>query len=305
MLEPMSVVHSLPNKLLTSWGFYLVLSLLILLFLALRSARQLITPIQHLTEATKNLTQGELEQNVSVNTNDELETLAESFNEMTENLRLTIEEKDTLLKELHHRVKNNMQVVTSLLRLQSKQIDNPEVQEIFSKSRQRINSMALVHEQLYQSDTMTEIDVETYLNELVRGIKHGYLGERTISIECQVEEGITLDMDRTIHCGLIISELTLNALQHAFTEADTNSKITISLSQSEDHFVLTIGDNGSGLPDDFEIDNPSSLGMNLVHRLATKQLRGDLTFKTDNETVFTVEFPKNPTYTNSNPTGND
>ncbi|HOT47269.1 MAG TPA: histidine kinase dimerization/phosphoacceptor domain -containing protein [Spirochaetota bacterium] len=207
--------------------------------------------------------------------------------------QLDLMEKDILLKEIHHRVKNNLNVITSLLNLQSDQIgDREQAIEAFRESRNRIFSMALVHEKLYQTKSFSQVNFKEYIEDMTGELIHAYaLGEH-VSIAFDVEE-IMLDINVAIPCGLILNELVSNALKHAFTE-NTPGRIAISLkSAGGGALELEVSDSGKGLPEGFAIVSAKSLGLQLVN-LLSKQIGGALTVESARGAIFKIRFAGQP-----------
>jgi PAS domain S-box-containing protein len=206
-----------------------------------------------------------------------------------EQLRKSIAEKEVLLREIHHRVKNNLQVVTSLLQLQSGSIQDPAVVEQFRETQQRVRAMALIHEKLYQSADLNDIDFAEYLRGLVPLVTRS--NSRGAIVETKLEiDPCVLDMDRAMPLGLITSELVSNSLKHAFS-ARQRGAITVRLtSQRGGAIVLTVSDDGDGLPESFDPAASKSLGMRLVRAL-TGQLGGTFTFQNNPGACFQVSFP--------------
>ncbi len=201
-------------------------------------------------------------------------------------LRSSLHEKEILLKEVHHRVKNNLQIVSSLLRLQEGDEAGPS--RNLQESQNRIRSMALIHEHLYQSQDLANIDFSAYLKELVDNLLASY-GARSERVRAEVRVlTCPLSLDTAIPCGMIVNELVANALEHAFgTEGGT---LWVSYGPDNGHHELRVADDGRGLPDDFDIDRGDSLGLRLVSAL-TAQLGGDLAFESSRErTEFTLRF---------------
>ena len=207
-------------------------------------------------------------------------------------LRDALAEKTTLLKEVHHRVKNNLQIVSSLLSLQANQVQNQEVLDLLSVTRNRVRAMALLHESLYQSKNLAQIDLPNYVrslcDQLLRATGHG--GGR-IALESQVEnDKIALGLDQAVPCGLVINELVTNALKHAFP-GDRRGRIQVKLESPAPQTVrLTVADDGIGLPATLEPDQAASLGLQLVTML-TKQLHGTVTFERGLGTTVQILFP--------------
>ncbi|MCH7519792.1 MAG: PAS domain S-box protein, partial [Candidatus Dadabacteria bacterium] len=194
-------------------------------------------------------------------------------------IRKSLKEKEVLLKEIHHRVKNNLQVICSLLSLQSSYIKSTDNSDIFNESQNRIKSMALVHEFLYQSDNLASINFKEYMNTLVDNLLSSYEADiYNISSVIEVED-ITLDIDTAIPCGLIINELVSNSIKHAFPWAkenlgsgDRKNMISIELFMTDNGFYnLNISDNGKGFPSNIDFRDTNSLGLKLVCAL-TEQL---------------------------------
>jgi two-component sensor histidine kinase/GAF domain-containing protein len=207
-----------------------------------------------------------------------------------ERLRRSLDEKEVLLKEIHHRVKNNLQIVSSLIDLQARLAPDPPIQQMFRDSRDRIRSMALLHERLYQSNDLTHIDLPDYIKILSGELFHSYGAmPDQVSLEVAVDE-ISLGINEAIACGLIINELVSNALKHAFPE-DRSGKVCISLHASKtDKLCLSVSDDGVGLPADLDLSRLQSLGLKLVASL-TNQLKGELEFFTTTGADFRVTFP--------------
>ncbi|HUN96725.1 MAG TPA: AAA family ATPase [Bradyrhizobium sp.] len=201
----------------------------------------------------------------------------------------TLEEKDALLKEVHHRVKNNLQLICSLLNLQAARISDPAIVEQLADSRNRVRSMALVHENLYQAGNFSKIQMASHVQSLCAHLSRAY-GAAEHGAELLVEVGdFYLDMNQAVACGLIINELVSNALKHAFPNGRTG-RVKIGLRSLDDRRrVLLVSDNGVGLPPDLDLKNVDSLGLQLFHDLAD-QLRGDISVSRDAGTTFTITF---------------
>ncbi|MBF0329845.1 MAG: DUF3365 domain-containing protein [Nitrospirae bacterium] len=185
-------------------------------------------------------------------------------------------EKETLLKEIHHRVKNNMQVITSILNLQAKLIKDDTVAEIFRESQARIRSMAMVHERLYRADNLSKIGFAEYVRSLVLDIIRSYsVNSDRVKLKIDIAEDIELNVDNAIPCGLIINELASNSFKHAF-KSGMEGLLTISFCKNKDSgYILAVSDNGAGFPKDIKFSDTSSLGLRLVNMLA-KQLGGSI-----------------------------
>ncbi len=203
-------------------------------------------------------------------------------------IKASLAEKEVLLREIHHRVKNNLQVVSSLLYLQSQKLTDPELQSHFLESQSRICSMALAHEQLYQSKSLAEVSVKSYVESLAGQLRQ-VCQRPEQQIECQtVIDDIVLDIEKVIPCGLLITELLSNAYKHAFADGRSGT-ITISMKQLGEQLVLSVADDGVGLPADLDYRHTTTLGLQLVTAL-TNQLNGTLEVKREGGTLFRVTF---------------
>ena len=208
-----------------------------------------------------------------------------------ERIRTSLQEKEILLKEIHHRVKNNMQVVSSMLQLQSGYIKDPVALGMFQECRDRIQSMALIHERLYQSRDLAEIDFAEYVRSLVSMLVYSHR-PANMELRSRVDiESISLDLDTAIPIGLIVNELVINALKHGFKDRQEGN-IVISLKPSDDlRYELVIKDDGCGIPEGFDIGASSSLGLRLV-KILSKQIHGELSVSNRQGTEFRVIFNK-------------
>jgi len=205
-------------------------------------------------------------------------------------IRHSLKEKETLLREIHHRVKNNMQIISSLLRLQAKYLKNKEDIEIFKESHNRISSMSLIHEKLYQSRDFTNIDFNVYVRDLVKGLFHSY-GTDESRIKLKINVGnFPMGIDSAIPCGLIINELVTNSLKYAFPDG-RKGEINIYLGiAGEQEFELIISDNGVGIPEGIDLEKTDTLGLHLVKILAENQLCGEIFLDRKNGTGFKIKF---------------
>ena len=210
-------------------------------------------------------------------------------------LRVSLREKEILLKEIHHRVKNNLQVVSSLLGLQSRAIHDEQSRKHFYESQNRIQSMALIHERLYQSDSLSEIDSKDYVVQLTGDLFRSYgVSSSRVNLEIQVEQA-TLNLETAVPFGLILNELVSNALKYAFPDGRSGTIIIKVKRVSPEQFCLSVSDNGVGLPEDVNLWNAKSLGLRLVRILAA-QLRATTEVHSENgvEIRLTYPAPKEP-----------
>jgi len=204
-------------------------------------------------------------------------------------IKTQLKEKEVLLREVHHRVKNNMQVIQSLFGLQMRQISDERVDKVFSEAQNRIRSMSLVHEMLYKSKDLARIDLNEYLNSLVRGLFQSFrVNSRKIRMEIDCKD-LYLDVNTAIPCGLIVNEIVTNSIKHAFPE-DRNGRIIINFHPVKGNFELLIGDDGIGIPRDMDFRTSQSLGLHLVKILVEGQLGGEVEMHRENGTEFRIRF---------------
>ncbi len=219
--------------------------------------------------------------------------LLEEMKNAEDQIKKSLREKEVLLKEIHHRVKNNLQIVHSMLNLQLPYIKDEQAIFLFKESQNRIYSMALIHEKLYQSESLARIDVAQYIHALTANLFLSFgVNERTVELAVQIDN-IAFGIDTLIPCALIINELVSNSLKHAFPAsllASGKAEIRIGLRrETGNRFVLTVGDNGVGLPRGFKIQNSKSLGLEIVMVLV-RQLRGAIHVETNGRTEFVISF---------------
>ncbi len=221
--------------------------------------------------------------------NDALYKEIETRKQVELTIELALKEKDLLLGEIHHRVKNNLQIINSLLSLQCNTIKNPEMLEILNDCQRRVYSMALIHQTLYQSNNFIAIDFATVLRRLTEHLQSSYgCLEKNIELELNLSS-FDVAIDVATPCGLIANELISNALKHAFP-GDLKGTITISLDKLNDSFELTVSDDGIGIPEEKILATSDSLGMTLI-TLLTDQIGGKLEIRRSNPTSFIVQVP--------------
>jgi two-component sensor histidine kinase len=210
-------------------------------------------------------------------------------------IKVSLEEKEILLRELYHRTKNNMQVIISMLNLQTYGISDKKTLEIFKETENRIRSMAMVHEKLYQGKSLSRIDMKNYINDLVSLLMRSYpamLGRIAFKLDM---ESVSITIDSAVPCGLIINELFSNAMKHAFP-GDRKGEIRVSLHSDENgEITLFMGDDGVGMPDDVDIRKCNSLGLQTIVSLTEHQLQGQLDFIGHSGAEFHIRF-KEPKY---------
>jgi PAS domain S-box-containing protein len=208
---------------------------------------------------------------------------------MEDALRLSLQEKEVLLKEIHHRVKNNMQIISSILNLQAGSVKDPAALECLRESQRRIRSMALVHEKLYRSSDFSRIDFGEYVRSLVTALFQSCRTDSNrVRLDCKAED-VFLDINTAIPCGLVANELIVNALKHAFPEGRSGVIKTRLRPLGKDEYRFVISDNGVGFPKDLDFRNTESLGMQLV-TLLVGQLDGTIDLKRKGGTTFDIVF---------------
>lgn len=210
--------------------------------------------------------------------------------QIQDTLTASLREKEALLKEIHHRVKNNLQLVSSLLRLQSENIQDPALLAIFLESQNRVRSMAIIHECLYQSPDLARMDFSDYVNKLTDSLLRTYSVQMNkVSIRLDVDK-VPLSLDIAIPCGLIITELVSNALKYAYPGTRTGSiLVKFRALPTNKGYELTVADDGVGLSHPIDYESTTSLGLRLVHML-TEQLRGQIHVQSAPGTRFIIEF---------------
>jgi two-component sensor histidine kinase/ligand-binding sensor domain-containing protein len=214
--------------------------------------------------------------------------------ERTQNLSNALKEKEILLQEVHHRIKNNLAVISGLLQLQTINIANEEAQRILMESQLRIKSIALIHEKLYQNDTLANINFRKYIEELVEVIADSYNFEgKSIDVKLEVDN-VNITLDQSIPCGLILNELVSNSFEHAFKGRNSGELLIRFKEQPDDSILFMVKDDGIGFPDDYSMENSSSLGVTLVHTLV-QQLQGEISMNGKVGTEYKIIF-KNEGY---------
>ncbi|MCC8408547.1 sensor histidine kinase [Mucilaginibacter sp. UR6-1] len=221
--------------------------------------------------------------------NTALQQLVKDKNELLEDKDELLVEKDLLLKEVNHRVRNNLQIVMNLLQSQSVYTYNKRAQQAIIESQNRVQSIALIHDQLYRTDHIAEINLSIYINELIDSLNSS-LNRATnkILIDCDIDD-ISLDVSQAIPVGIILNETVTNALKYAFPNNRTGN-IKIIIKQKDQYIEMQISDDGIGLPNDFDLTRTNTLGLTLLKGL-TAQLKGTFTIKNNNGLAITLKFP--------------
>jgi two-component sensor histidine kinase len=253
-------------------------------------------PIQSLAAAAHNVSEN---QNYSVRVkksgNDELGSLTETFNQMlariqetNAGLRKAIGEKDVLIQEVHHRVKNNLQVILSLFDMQGRQVKNEEALLVFQDCKARIRSMSLVHELLYGASDLSKIDFRDYARKLARDLTDSYgNGKSDLTVDIDLGK-LELDISKAVPLGLLTNEIITNSLKHAFVNVHSPRIFIKQLEES--NLTLLIGDNGPGLPPEIDLQQAQSFGLRII-TLLSEQLRAKISVRNDQGAVYKIEIP--------------
>jgi two-component sensor histidine kinase len=200
----------------------------------------------------------------------------------------SLHEKEILLQEIHHRVKNNMQIISSLLSIQTRYVDDEESINVLKESQNRVKSLAMIHEKLYKSKNFNKIYLLEYIESLVWDLFYSYAIEKGRIKPILDIDDIKLNIETSVPCGLIITELVSNCLKYAFPD-QSEGELMVSLKIIDDFYELTICDNGIGIPENIDFFNTDSLGLQLVNSL-TDQIDGEIDFDRSNGTKFTITF---------------
>jgi two-component sensor histidine kinase len=214
---------------------------------------------------------------------------SEARDQALEAIKVALREKELFLKEAHHRIKNNLQIIASLLSLQASYIPDPYIREMFLDTQERVRSMALIHETLYQSSHTSEIDFAIYVRDLVSQLIRSYnIQSDRITLQLHIDD-LLLDINKAIPCGLILNELISNALKHAFP-AGRMGEIYVELrTDGAQKVTIVVRDTGIGFPSDMDFRNTESLGLQLVSTLI-EQLDGTMELERGDGTTFTLTF---------------
>ena len=207
-----------------------------------------------------------------------------------EKITQSLKEKNVLLKEVHHRVKNNMQVISSILNLQSSYVRDTYALNLLKECQNRIKSMAFIHESLYQTKNFESVNFSEYVTTLSKNLVHTYsINTKKVKLILTLDE-LMLNLDASIPCGLIINEIISNSLKYAFPD-NRDGIIFVTLGVDKNKVKIEVGDNGIGIPENVDIKNTQTLGLQLVDTLV-EQLSGTVKLKRSKGTVFSIEFNK-------------
>ncbi len=204
----------------------------------------------------------------------------------TQNKEISEQHKklQVLVREIHHRVKNNLQIISSLMSLQRNTVNDERLVQVLNESKMRVEAIALIHQKLYQDENVNYVDFPSYLEELL--VMQKRLG-KDVNCELEATEAI-INLDIAVPLGLVVSELITNAIKHGLKDIE-NPKLKIILEKDHGHYHLRVKDNGVGLPEDFSLEDPSSFGSEIIVAL-TNQIDAKITYKNDNGACFDIRF---------------
>lgn len=214
--------------------------------------------------------------------------MIKNIDDLTIKLTKSLEEKEILLKEIHHRVKNNFSLIISLIELQEEETKSLETRKVLKNMQERIYAMELLHRKLYESTNLSQINLKTYVIDLINTIKNSYDFKDNVKIDFKIED-IYLNLENCVPYGLILNELVTNSFKYAFKN-HSNPKLTIQISKKdENQLLLIVQDNGKGLEKDFDKLSNETLGLKLVNMIVNFQLHGNLAYIYENGAKFTIE----------------
>jgi len=256
----------------------------------LREQRSIIFETRHLSAKGVEIPTETSSHLFRVNGNEIVLSIARDITErkiMEDHLTMSLREKEILLREIHHRVKNNMQIVSSMLSLQAARINSPEIRQAFAKSQNLIRAMAYVHERLYRTESMAHIDIGSLLRQVLNELLHGY-GSQKISFRLQAPP-VHLDAEIAVPVALVVTELVTNSLKYAFPSGERGIVSILIMPTDRGTVQLTISDDGIGLPEGMDDGRTSPLGLQLVRSLV-QQIGGTIKQGTGRGTTFHIEF---------------
>lgn len=264
--------------------------ILIAIVLGITLTRNLTRPINRLLNGIKRIENDDYDHPVSVESRDEFGQLTRTFNKLVANIKENLREKETLLAEIHHRVKNNLAVISGLLQLESSNVENEDTERILKNSQLRIQSMATVHEMLYKAQNFNNLSFNEFIKKMVASIHDIYKSAYSdLSVDIDAED-IDLNVNQAVPFGLMVNELVTNAFKHAYPDGGSGV-VAISFYEKEGNVVLTVEDEGTGLDDDFSLEESESLGFSLI-KILSQQIDADVTVESEHGTKVTVVFEK-------------
>lgn len=282
-----------------------LIALLVAVLLGYFLLKKLFNSINTLANTAKKVNDGNLSLRSGIKTDDDIGILAKTFDKMldsieiniknldkevlnkTKELRSSLNERETLLKEIHHRVKNNLAMTISLIKLQKLKLSDKETKDALSDIQERVYTMELLHRKLYESKNLSHIDFAKYIQDLVKDLYATYKKDKNIQIHIDIVP-FNMNIELALPCGLIINECLTNSFKHAFLEKDGN--IFVSFYKEKDSYILSISDDGLGIPSKIEVKSAKSLGLRLIRSIAKDQLLGKLTYSNKNLSTFEIRF---------------
>lgn len=264
--------------------------ILIAIVLGITLTRNLTRPINRLLDGIKRIENEDYDHPVSVESRDEFGQLTRTFNKLVTNIKESIREKETLLAEIHHRVKNNLAVISGLLQLEGNNVEDEQTERIIKNSQLRIQSMATVHEMLYKAQNFNNLAFNDFIKKMVNSIHDIYKSAYSdLSVDIDAED-IDLNVNQAVPFGLMVNELVTNAFKHAYPDGGSGT-VAISFYEEEGSVVLKVEDEGKGLDDDFSLEESESLGFSLIKILST-QIDAKIKIESERGTKITVVFEK-------------
>ncbi|WP_320036044.1 histidine kinase dimerization/phosphoacceptor domain -containing protein [Halarcobacter sp.] len=285
-----------------------IFSLVIAIILGFFLFKRLFKSINILTTTAKEVNKGNINIRNNLQGNDDIALLGKAFDNMldsikenienldrnveekTKQLSDSLEEKETLLKEIHHRVKNNLAMTINLIKLQSRKIEDKKTKQILIDIEERIYTMELLHRKLYESKDLNSINFRKYIKELCNDLEKTYSNSKQISIEYDFDE-INMNIEYALPCGIIITECVTNIYKYAFLSNQGNIKI--GFKKERNSCFLTIEDNGIGLPNSVDFNKPKTLGLKLITSIVKGQLLGNINYKYEDGAKFSIDFSIN------------
>lgn len=283
-----------------------IISLLLALIIGFVLFKRLFKSINILTHTAKEVKLGNRAIRTQVKGKDDIGNLGTIFDSMldsfeysiksldikveekTKELKKSLEEKEILLKEIHHRVKNNLSLTISLIKLQQEEIKDESSKKVLNDIQERIYTMELLHRKLYESSNLNKINLKEYVENLVNNISSSHTMKTSVKLNINIKK-IYLNIETAMPCGLILNEIITNAYKYAFKNND-NPELRISIKKENDKYILIIKDNGKGIKEGIDISNSSTLGLRLINSIATLQLEGDLHYSKENGSIFKLNF---------------
>jgi len=295
--EDSSFWKILPTSLLALFGAILV---------GLFIFRRLFKTMNILTNTVKEINAGNLDVRSNIKGKDDIGLLGTTFDNMldtiekdievldkkvtqrTSELQSSLDEKEILLREIHHRVKNNLAMTIELIKIQKIKLKDSTTKLALGDIQERIHVMELLHRKLYESKNLSSINITKYVNELVDDISYSYIEDKNIKINVSIDDSYLMDIEHALPCGLIINECLTNSLKHAFI--NDNGEVNISLVKAENYYILKVSDNGKGIDPSINIKTSKTLGLRLISSIARGQLLGTIEYENKGGASFIIKF---------------